>query len=271
MRKFFLLCAMAVLGFGQANAQLDEDEYGFFNHVALGVSAGTDGIGFQVAAPLGQCLALRAGYSFFPKLKYNKEINLGNDVAFVKSKVDLEGKLNFNQVSVLVDYYPFTSSSFRVTAGAYFGDGKILTVSNAEPFIKEAYWETAGIQLGKGNAVSDKYTVVSDAQGNVNIDLKVNSFRPYLGIGFGRAVPRKRVGLSFDLGVQIWGSPEVQTNLMYFDGNKGDFVTRYEKVNKNRITRDDKDDYKDIRDAIKTIEKVGVYPVLTLRLNGRLF
>jgi hypothetical protein len=43
-------------------------------------------------------------------------------------------------------------------------------------------------------------------------------------------------------------------------------------VEKGRITRANEDkDYKDLRDAMKTIEAIGVYPVLTLRLVGRIF
>ena len=44
----------------------------------------------------------------------------------------------------------------------------------------------------------------------------------------------------------------------------------YRKVSKNRITNPDKD-YQDVKDAVKTIEKIGVYPVLKLRINGRIF
>ena len=175
--------------------------------------------------------------------------------------------------SLLFDYYPFTSSSFHVTAGAYIGNSDILAVTNTNDFINLAYAGKAGIDLSKsGSTMTEKYVIITDNQGNVKADLKVNGFKPYLGIGFGRAVPRKRIGVQFDLGVQFWGKPEAQTNLMYYDSSVGDFVTRYEKVQKGRITRSHEDsDYKDVRDALKTIEAIGVYPVLTFRLNGRIF
>jgi hypothetical protein len=137
-------------------------------------------------------------------------------------------------------------------------------------FVEASQWGSAGLQLASGGGVYDKYTILTDKEGNIKADLKVNTFRPYIGVGFGRSVPRKRIGLSVDLGVQIWGTPKVLTNLMYFDGNEGDFVTRNEDINKNKITRTDKD-YKKIKDAVKTIHKIGVYPVLTFRVNGRLF
>ena len=46
-----------------------------------------------------------------------------------------------------------------------------------------------------------------DNNGNVSGGLKVSGFRPYLGLGFGRAVPKKRVGVMFELGVQFHGKP----------------------------------------------------------------
>lgn len=275
MRKLFLVCAMAVFGLGQSFAQLDDDDYGFFNHMSLGVSAGTDGIGVQLAAPLTYHFAVRAGFSVMPGFKYTTSLDLGSDDigAFKTDKVDLEGKLKMSNFNILFDYYPFSSSSFRVTAGAYIGNSDIVSVKNTNDFINAGYAGKAGINLSRsGSSIQEKYVLITDSKGNVQADLKVNSFKPYIGIGFGRAVPRKRIGMQFDLGVQFWGKPEVQTNLMYYDNAEGDFVTRYEKVQKGRITRshDDKD-YKDLRDAIKTIEAVGVYPVLTFRLNGRLF
>ena len=67
MKKLLLICATALFGFGQAHAQLEEADYELFNHVSLGVSAGTTGIGFEVAAPITDQFAVRAGYSFMPK------------------------------------------------------------------------------------------------------------------------------------------------------------------------------------------------------------
>ena len=112
--------------------------------------------------------------------------------------------------------------------------------------------------------------MVTDQSGNVKAEVKVNSFKPYLGVGFGRAVPKGRIGVQFDLGVQFWGRPEVLGNMNYVDRQTGEVVTRYEKIKKNRIINENKD-YQDLKDAVKTIEKIGVYPVLNIRINGRLF
>ena len=280
MKKLLLICATALFGFGQAHAQLDEDDYGFFNHVSFSVSGGTTGIGFELAAPMTANFAVRAGYSFMPKIKYSQKLTLDkSDLAafYVNGhyvhEVDLEGKLNMGDFSILFDWYPSKRSSFRFTAGAYIGKSDIVTATNKEPFMNPEYAGKAGIDLSRtGSNIMEKYTIVTDAAGNVDAKLKVNGFKPYIGIGFGRAVPRKSIGLQFDLGVQFWGKPELQTNLMYYDGEQGDFVTRYEKIEKGRITRSNEDkDYKDLRDAVKTIEAISVYPVLTLRFVGRIF
>lgn len=275
MKKLLLVFAMATFGLSQAFAQLDEDEFEFFNHVSAGVSLGTDGIGIEVAAPLTYNFAVRAGYSFMPKFKYTKkDVNIGKDKDFINGEnanqmVDIEGKLNMGDFKLLFDYYPIRTSSFHVTAGAYIGKSKPVELRNANAFLKESAWGSKGLELGTG---TDSYTLVSESDGNVKAEVKVNSFKPYLGIGFGRAVPKGTVGVQFDLGVQFWGKPELWGNINSVNQETGMIETRYQKIEKDRIVTEGKDSgYEDFKDAVKTIEKIGVYPVLTLRINGRIF
>ena len=270
MKKLLLICAMATCGLSQAYAQLDEDDFGFFNHVSAGISLGTDGIGIEVAAPLTYNFAVRAGYNFMPKLKYSKNIDLKNNDgtvpgAFLTPEAELEGKLNMGDFKLLVDWYPFRKSSFHATAGFYIGGSKLVDVYNKEPFMNADYYGKAGINLGDENFT---YSLYPENDGNVKAELKVNSFKPYLGVGFGRAVPKGRIGVQFDLGVQFWGAPEVWGN-MHYQTSEGT-VTRYEKIHQNWILNQKKD-YQDLKDAIKTIEKIRVYPVLNIRVNGRIF
>lgn len=270
MKKLLLVSAMALFGIGQTFAQLNREDYRFFNHLNAGVSLGTDGIGFEVAAPLTYDFSVRAGFAFMPKFKYTKGIDAGRDPAFLaypeSQHVDAEGKLNMVNFKLLFDYYPFKRSSFHVTAGAYIGTSKQVKVQNVNAFIEPASWGTKGLELGTG---TDTYTIVSDKNtGDVKAEMKTNAFKPYVGIGFGRSVSKGRVGVQFDLGVQFWGKPEVWADINTFDDNEGRFVTRNMKVDKDRITNPKKD-YQDAKDAIKTIEKIIVYPVLNIRVNGR--
>ena len=84
----------------------------------------------------------------------------------------------------------------------------------------------------------------------VNGDVRVNAVRPYLGLGYGRLVPNKRVGFRFELGVQIHGKIKV-----YQDDAEvpvGDHL--------------DSDD-----DLSKIVKDLTVYPVLKFTLTGRIF
>ena len=77
----------------------------------------------------------------------------------------------------------------------------------------------------------------------------VNGFRPYVGVGFGRAVPKNRIGVQFELGVQLHGSPKLYSSA----GDLGDAFT-------------DGDD-----SFTKIMDKLTVYPVMKVRFCGRLF
>lgn len=272
-----MLCVMATLCTSHSFAQqLNTDDYKFFNHMSAGVSLGLDGIGIEIAAPLTYNFAVRTGYTFMPKFKYTDDLDLTNkdgslSGAFLEEKVDLEGTLNKNDFKLLFDWYPFKNSSFHATAGFYVGSSTVVKIRNKKAFLKEGYWGNSGIEFGDPTLGPEyRYTMISDQEGNVRAEIKANSFKPYVGIGFGRAVPKKRVGVQFDCGVQFWGTPKVLTHMNYVDRNTGEVVTRYEKIKRNRILNEKKD-YQDIKDGIGTIQKIGVYPVLTLRINGRIF
>ena len=93
--------------------------------------------------------------------------------------------------------------------------------------------------------------------------IEVAGFRPYLGLGFGRAVPKKRIGCQFDMGVQFWGRPDVIAP-MY---NKSAYPSKSGytegKLDKASVSGDD-------GGFIKTLSKITVYPVLNFRLVGRI-
>jgi len=193
-------------------------------------------------------------------------------------KLDLQGKLNNTTGHILFDIHPF-ATSFRVTIGAYFGKEEVISVYNKEDgFLKpiNAYNEAIlnAAQYPTVKQVVDKYnlkmiggelgdyfvTPNPEDQGNVNAYAKVNGFRPYLGLGFGRSVPKGNVGCQFDLGVQFWGKPDI-------------FVPTYDKATKTyqyeKIDGDNAGD--DAGKVLKTISKVSVYPVLNFRIVGRIF
>lgn len=196
-------------------------------------------------------------------------------------KLDIEGKLDNTVGHVLIDIHPF-ATSFRLTVGAYFGKDQIIDVYNekdgylspinaynlaiinansasADPGVRQVVNQYNLTMIG--GELGDYFITPNPAEnGNVKAYAKVKSFRPYVGLGFGRAVPKKRIGCQFDLGVQFWGKPEIYVPT--YDKTAGTF--QYEKIDGDKAGDD-------AGKVLKTVSKFSVYPVLNFRLVGRIF
>lgn len=197
------------------------------------------------------------------------------------NKLEVQGKLDNTLGHILIDIHPF-KTSFHLTVGAYFGKDEIIDVYNKESgFLKpiNAYNEAIinanspsadpGVKQVVnqynlkmiGGELGDYFVTPNPAEnGDVRAYAKVKSFRPYVGLGFGRAVPKKRIGCQFDLGVQFWGKPEIYVPT--YDKAAGTY--QYEKIDGDNAGED-------AGKVLKTISKVSVYPVLNFRLVGRIF
>ena len=194
------------------------------NHLAVGITTGLDGIGLEVAIPMSPYVQLRTGYSLFP-FAFKGHINLGNieaggatrDLTHTPIKASLwhggAGKL-------LADIFPGRNTSFHFTVGAYMGPGKLFHASaDLSGALDPADYATMAVTYGQG---ADKISISTDPKGFVNADIKVGVVRPYVGIGFGRAVnPDNRVRVTFDMGVLITGGFKVQS-YSYLRNPKGD-------------------------------------------------
>ena len=240
------IVAMVMLFSAQPmRAQGEVEDFGIFNHVAIGASIGTTGIGLEVAAPVTNYLTVRGGYNYFPTFTYKEDIDYRAKGKKERGKTSAEGKSHLSAGHVLLDVYPFPKSSFRATAGFYLGTDEVVTLENTSP-VKD-------FEPGEGIVIGD-YIVGFDSNGYAHGTIKVKKFRPYVGIGFGRTVPRGRLGVNCDLGVQLWGTPKV-----------------YEKQTGKdlEVTKDDLGS--DSNKYFDLISKVSVWPVLNLRLTYRLF
>ena len=197
------------------------------------------------------------------------------------NKLEVQGKLDNTLGHILIDIHPF-KTSFHLTVGAYFGKDEIIDVYNKESgFLKpiNAYNEAIinanspsadpGVKQVVnqynlkmiGGELGDYFVTPNPAEnGDVRAYAKVKSFRPYVGLGFGRAVPKKRIGCQFDLGVQFWGKPEIYVPTY----DKAAKTYQYEKIDGDNAGED-------AGKVLKTISKVSVYPVLNFRLVGRIF
>lgn len=253
MRKLFLFCSICML-FTTLNLHAqEENKLGYFNKLSVGANIGTTGWGIDVATPIGQYLALRAGFTIMPNFSYSDDVDVSVSTSSssyvpdgqLPSSIEAEGSLGRTSGEILLNVYPFKRSSFFITGGAVFGGDKLIKVKGHSDELAE-YQQLAG---NAGIEIGD-YLIPVDKQGNISGGIKVSSFRPYVGLGFGRIVPKnKRIGFLFELGVQIHGTPEVYTDY-------GDLSTLMEEAD-NEFT--------------EVLNEITLYPVMRFRLCGKFF
>jgi len=238
MKKLFtaiLLCAAMTAAQAAPNV---------FNHLGIGAAVGTHGVSVELATPITGFVNLRAGVSYMPGITFNANADYAYSVASVSrtGSVSLKGDLGRVQGQVIFNVYPVPKVPFYVAAGAYFGGSELLKITGQAP-------ELSAIVAQNGGAVIGDYKIPVDPQGNISGGLKVKSFRPYVGIGWGRAIPGKIVNFAIDLGVQFQGKPKLYTD--------------YDEIDDAAV--EDDNTFNKIADALK------VYPTLALKLNFRAF
>ena len=216
-------------------------------------------------------------------------------VPFAGVGVSVEPDLNLTNYKILLEYYPSSYSSFHFVAGLYFGKSNLLDLTgtmdaadwqNYQKIYRQlpALSEAAARSVGEYNrAVAgtslpamqevarvhsgdltltyayDGKTYMLDPeaeQGAVKASLEVKAVKPYLGIGFGRSVPQKRVGFQFELGVWFHGTPQLVID---------------ETLNPETTISALTDVSDDVDDVMDKARKFNVYPQVAFRLTGRLF
>lgn len=273
MKKYLFISILSIFGLTTAHAQYDNDvEWGLFNHMSVGLGLGTTGISVDVAAPICPYVAVRAGADIMPNIKFYPALDLGisSDVQAISEewigerlpdKIDFDGKLKFTAGHLLFDVYPFKNSSFHVTAGAYLGGKELVNMdtSGDQILLKTIYEYNKTMELIdpdlKVGVKLGNYFLEPNKDGVIKTSVEVNALRPYIGIGFGRAIPTKhRFACNFDLGFQFWGTPKV-----YLEGDNG----------KTQLDKSDLDP--ESAKALKKLSETTFWPVLNVRCVYRIF
>ncbi len=247
-----LILAIVAIAMLSVNCMAGQPQGGIFKHVGVGVGAGTNGISVELSTPITRWFQLRAGVSTLPNFKLNTEADVtfsgsqGNYSYNEDGTIDLEGAFGRTQGSIILNVYPMPWGSFYIAGGLYFGGNKLLKVTGHSDYLanNSSLAESAGVEIGD-------YTIPVDQNGNVRGGLKVNNVRPYLGIGWGRAVPNNRLNFGIELGVQFMGSPKLYTDF----GDINDIINKEGGDN----------------DIQKVMDKLTVWPVITFKLSGRIF
>lgn len=199
-----------------------------FSNLGVSLDASVAGFGFTLSTPIARNFVLRGGYRFSP-------INVGYTyddfepmsflgINFSLSDLHLDGDLRTGAAHIMVDWIPFKRGrgAFFVTAGLFVGSNNMLDVQG------QFDMSTPDMQLiQKLGLLHQLEFEVGDmlmhanADGSMNAKLGVNVLRPYVGIGWGRAIPHRRVGFRFELGASFHGQPEIiSDNLIEYNEGK---------------------------------------------------
>lgn len=251
MKKIMLLAAIVAC----TSAKAQVENFGVFKHIGADINVGTKGIGIDVATPVTNYLELSLGVNFMPGFKISGDVDLDINTSGIPSTITIpsnlnqahiEGKLSRTTWDLKASVYPFgTKNALFVAAGLSFGGKKIAKLTGhsdaiaANPIL--AQYVTANI---------DKYDLEFDDNGNIAGDVRVHAVRPYLGIGYGRLVPKHRLGFRVELGAEFMGKMKIYQN--------------GQKLETNDMDEKGDDDLSDF------IDKFKVYPMLKFSLTGRI-
>ncbi|MCW4078566.1 hypothetical protein [Segatella copri] len=264
MKKIMMVAVILLTSVGSVMAQSDYKR-GIFNHVGLNVGAGTEGISVGVAAPVTNFLEVEAGVNIMPSFKLSGDLDVDinmpqeSDIQYPTSgTVHAEGSFDRTTFNVKANLYPFGGGSkFFIAAGLSIGGEKIAEVTGScdelrkfsennlhTPELKDQFRKAISANLGG-------YNLELDENYNLQGDIRCKNVRPYLGLGFGRLVPKNRIGCRLELGCQFMGKLKV-----YQNGNEIDI---------NKALEDAGED-----DLSKFVKDLKVYPVLKFSLTGRI-
>ncbi len=180
-----LLCT-SFLTYAQDEEKAIESNDSQKNAVTLYLGLPSIGVGY--ARQFSDHISLRGKLGFFSYNIDRKNMELSGRT------VDLNGNFTNNTFDLLLDYNPFKQSSFKLVAGISY-----LTKTKYDAVITPAK-----DQFKYGEIVLSK-----DQVGDITTGADWSGVAPYLGIGFGRAVPKRSFGFGFEVGSYFTGKPDV--------------------------------------------------------------
>ena len=217
MKKLMMMAVSLLAGVGSVMAQSDYKR-GIFNHVGLNVGAGTEGISVGVAAPVTNFLEVEAGVNIMPSFKLSGDLDVDVNTRSLpqvpnvqyptSATIHAEGSFDRTTFNVKANLYPFGGGSkFFIAAGLSIGGEKIAEVTGScdelRDFSNRYLKDNPNLESQFRKALSANlggYNLELDENYNLQGDIRCKNVRPYLGLGFGRLVPKNRIGCRFELG-----------------------------------------------------------------------
>ncbi len=171
MNKKSLLLIM--LFFGLSSTTIFSQEW------AIAAKVSTLGGNLELYRSFGDQFNAHVGFNYF-----GLDQSLDDEDDYV-----VDATVGLMSISALGDYFPFESSSFRVTAGLYFNLNEIDAIVTPT----ETY-EVGG----------DIYSI--EELGTLDMNIAFNPVAPYIGLGFGNPTAGDSgFGFSFDIGSMYQG------------------------------------------------------------------
>ena len=234
-----ILIAMifAAAGTQAQNADKIHAKDGLFNHLSIGLNTGLTGAGIDVAMPVHKIVTVRAGISGWNigDIKF-KAINTASEITSMQmveedairraqmvDKVELAANPNFWNFYLLGEVHPFKNQPFYFSAGLFVGSQNFVHFRNTNEgalgFLYDANqkvedynrlyrtnYPPIGLKFGD-------YIFTADENGNIDVRMKTNAVKPYIGVGFGQHLAKThRVSLAVDAGLLFWGTPKFVLN-----------------------------------------------------------
>ena len=186
MKKILLAIALVSVCFA-SHAQ-DEIEIKERKN-AFAASFGLPGLGIEYARKLSPKLSARVAWHSAQLINLRAE-----NIEIKDDKVNLLANAEVSIIDLGIEYNPFKNSSFKLTTGLGY-------LANVNTNLVVTYTEDVKL----GDVIITKNDV-----GEIVADVTWSGIAPYVGIGFGRAVPKRRFGFGFELGTYYTSSPDVK-------------------------------------------------------------
>ena len=237
-RLFILFTIMlTAIGAKAQNADKLHAEDGLLNHLSVGLTTGLTGAGIDVVMPVHKIVTVRAGFTGWNvgDIKF-KAINTATEITEMQmveadavkrsqmtDKVELAAEPNFWNFFLLGEVHPFRNQPFYFSAGLFVGSQNFIHFRNTnEGALEFLYYANQLVedynQVFRTNYPPiglkfGDYVFTADEHGNIDVRMKTNAVKPYIGIGFGQHLAKKhRVSLAVDAGLLFWGTPKFVLN-----------------------------------------------------------
>ncbi len=157
MRKLRIAVTAMVLAAASLQAQnIEKADKNLFNHMDIGATFGSTGIGFDITMPAGDYVRIRTGATFMPHFTKNMHfgVQVGDETDAeiqasrferladflegltgyrAQNSICMVGKPKFNNFKLLVDVTPFKNNKhWHFTAGFYAGKAKLANAVNRQ-------------------------------------------------------------------------------------------------------------------------------------------